>query len=157
MTGMVDLLQPGWGAREFRSLRAHRPRLKGSAPVERTSSKRPDAVVVTAVVSLSLVYATLRYNVLKGVPWADWPAYTLNKAIAVAALLLIVVAISRLTQRTGGIGKLLAAAGVLALMHNLLSFALFSPAYYARLFESGNLTFLGVASMALGAGAMAAM
>lgn len=156
MTDIVDLLQPGWGAREFRSLRASRPRLEGSAPVEPTR-RRPDAAVVTAIVSLSLGYATLRYNVLKGVSWADWPAYTLNKAIAVAALLLIVVAISRLMQRMGGIGKLLALAGVFALMHSLLSFALFSPAYYARLFEGGKLTLLGGASMALGAAAMAAM
>jgi hypothetical protein len=103
--------------------------------------------------AVALGYATLRYNVFKGVPWADWPSYTVNKALAVAALLLVVAAVLRI----GRVGTLLAWAGVLALAHSLLSFALFDPAYFPRLFDGAKLTALAGIAMTLGVVAMAGM
>jgi hypothetical protein len=93
----------------------------------------------------------LRYNVFKGVPWADWPAYTLNKAIAVASLLILAASVLRLARWGRGAGVLMAWSGVLALAHSLLSFALFDPGYYPRLFEDGKLTVIGGLSITLGA------
>ena len=43
----------------------------------------------------STLYATVRYNVVKGVPWSDWPAYTPNKALALAALVVLVLSVVR--------------------------------------------------------------
>lgn len=101
-------------------------------------------------------YATLRYNVFKGVPWTDWPAYTLNKALAFAALGLIALAVFRIAARRPT-GTILAVGGALGLAHSLLSFALLDPAYYPRFYAGGKLTFLAGLSLTLGAAATVAM
>jgi hypothetical protein len=38
---------------------------------------------------LSLGYAVLRYHILGPVPWKDFPLYTLNKGVCLAAFLLL--------------------------------------------------------------------
>jgi len=43
----------------------------------------------------SVAYATARYNIFKGVSWNDWPTYTLNKALGLSALLLLVLSVVR--------------------------------------------------------------
>jgi hypothetical protein len=111
---------------------------------------------ITGIGGGSFAYATLRYNVFKGVPWTDWPAYTLNKALAFAALALIALAMFRLAARRST-GTILAAGGAFGLVHSLLSFALLDPVYYPRLYDSGKLTFLAGLSLTLGAAAAAAM
>lgn len=105
----------------------------------------------------ALGYATLRYNVFKGVPWSDWPAYVVNKGLAVASLLIMAAAVWRWRLGRGPARVLIAAAGVLALAHSLLSFALLDPAYYERLFTAGKLTPTAGLSITLGVLAMAAM
>jgi hypothetical protein len=116
-----------------------------------------DHALALALLALSLVYATVRYNVFKGVPWPDWPAYTVNKALAVGSLLLIALSVLRLARRKGRTAILLAWAGALALAHSLLSFALFDPRYYERLFADGKLTFSAGLSITLGVLALAVM
>lgn len=123
----------------------------------REGGTRYDTRLAIGLLALATAYATVRYNVFKGVPWADWPAYTLNKAIAVASLLLLAVATIRLVRKGSSIAVPMVWAGVLALIHSLLSFALFDPAYFPRLFEADKLTFLGGLSITLGAGLMAVM
>lgn len=116
-----------------------------------------DHLFSAGVLGVALAYATLRYNVFKGVPWPDWPSYTLNKAFAVGSLLLIAAAVWRLARKHAGTGTLLGWAGALALTHSLLSFALFTPLYFPRLFEAGKLTFSAGLAITLGVGAIAAM
>ena len=116
-----------------------------------------DVRLVTGVAAASLGYATLRYNVFKNVPWADWPSYTLNKAIAVAALLLVVLSVARIGLRGRSTGTLMLWAGALALTHSLLSFALLNLSYYPRLFVGTKLTFLAGLSIMLGAALMTVM
>lgn len=118
---------------------------------------RRDTQLAVGLLALAVFYATLRYNVFKGVPWTDWPAYTFNKAIAVGSLLLLAAATFRLVRRRSSIAILMSWAGALALAHSLLSFALFNPGYFPRLFEDGKLTFLAGLSITLGAGVMAVM
>jgi hypothetical protein len=104
----------------------------------------------------ALAYATFRYNVFKGVPWTDWPAYTLNKALAFASLILIALTVIRISRglRTS---KIMLAAGALALCHSLLSFALLNPLYYPKLYEAGKLTAIAGLAMTLGAAATVAL
>ena len=142
---------------------AHEPHLvsreqggRATLPAERNKGPK-DTLLVTGVAAASLGYATLRYNVFKNVPWADWPSYTLNKAIAVAALLLIVLSVARFGLRGRSTGTLMVWAGGLALTHSLLSFALLEPAYYPRLFVGTKLTLLAGLSIMLGAALMAVM
>lgn len=122
----------------------------------RRSASRAHAVAGAALGAATL-YATVRYNAFKGVPWADWPSYTVNKSLAVASLLLIAIAAVRLARRRGATGTLLAWSGALALAHTLLSFALFTPGYFPRLFDGARLSAAGGVSVLLGAAAMAAM
>lgn len=97
--------------------------------------------IVWGLVALSTAYATLRYNVFKGEPWSDWPVLILNKAVALAALLLIVSWILRARRDPDGTrSTLLAAAGSLALVHAGLSLAVLSPAYFPSFFQTGRLT-----------------
>jgi hypothetical protein len=103
----------------------------------------------------SALYATARYNVFKGVPWKDWPAYTLNKALALSALLLLVLAAVRKARASDG--RILAMASALGFVHVLLSLVLLSPDYYEKLFASGRLTAAAGLSMTLGAAAAVAM
>lgn len=105
----------------------------------------------------SVVYATARYNIFKGVPWTDWPTYTLNKALALASIVLIVRAVIRKGAPKGPPGGALSMASVFAGMHVLLSLTLLNPVYYATFFVQGKLTAAAGVSMMLGAVAAAAM
>jgi hypothetical protein len=106
----------------------------------------------------SVIYATARYNIFKGVPWNDWSTYTLNKALALSALLLLVVAVTRKSSaKEPSTGRTLYMAGVFASMHVVLSLILLSPAYYESMFVQNKLTAAAGVSMVLGAVAAAAM
>lgn len=115
-----------------------------------------DHAVAAGLLGLALLYATLRYNVFKHVPWSDWPGYTTNKALAVGSLLLLAAAVLRLARRQPS-GILLLWSGGLALSHSLLSFALLSPLYFPKLFYEGKLTAAAGLSLLLGALLMAVM
>lgn len=133
------------------------PRLPARHEPANGADVRSEAGLIAALFLAATGYATLRYNVFKGVPWVDWPAYTLNKALAVASLLMIVATVFRWRQANRPTSLLMATAGALALTHSLLSFALLNPGYYARLFDAGKLTFTAGLSLTLGAAVMAVM
>ncbi|KKO17939.1 MAG: hypothetical protein BROFUL_03390 [Candidatus Brocadia fulgida] len=51
--------------------------------------------VTTLVFLAAAAYATLRYNVFKGVPWSDWSTYVMNKAVALSALAFMALEVFR--------------------------------------------------------------
>ena len=109
------------------------------------------AWVVTAA---SLAYATLRYNVLKGVPWSDWPVFVLNKALALSSLLLLVLWAVRARRGRGTPqAVLLAAASRMALAHIGLSLVVLTPVYFPAFFLDGRLTWQAGTAVALGVAA----
>lgn len=146
---MTDLL-----SRDRTTSEPRRPARDG--PIARPGAGS-EARLTAVLFAAALGYATLRYNVFKGVPWADWPAYTVNKALAVASLLMIAATVIRLRRPGKPTSVLMATAGALALAHSLLSFALLNPLYYARLFDAGKLTLAAGLSLTLGAAVMAVM
>jgi hypothetical protein len=160
---MADLLtfsiasdqQAGRSAGATRGVSRELPSEGDTTPANR--GKVHDHWLSAGLFAIALFYATLRYNVFKGVPWTDWPAYTVNKAIAVGSLLLIAAAVIRLTRHEAGSAILLAWGGMLALCHSLLSFALLSPIYFAKLFDNGKLTASAGLSLTLGALLLAVM
>ena len=114
----------------------------------------------TPVIALlgSVTYATARYNVFKGVPWCDWPTYTLNKALALSALCLMVISVGGKSSAPGNPkARAVQMASVFGFLHVMLSLVLLSPAYYERLFVEGRLTAAAGLSMLLGVVAAAAM
>lgn len=106
----------------------------------------------------SVAYATARYNVFKGLPWKDWPIYTLNKAFALSALFVLVFFVIRKHSATGhSQARELRMASVFGATHVMLSLTLLSPVYYGKLFAQGTLTAAAGVSMVLGAVAAAVM
>ena len=123
---------------------------------EATIADRRDNRVIGATLALSAAYATVRYNVFKGVPWADWPHFVGNKIVALASLVLIAIAVARLVSpRPRRIRRLMAVGSGLALVHTLASLALFRPSYFDKWFVGDRLSLAAGASLMLGAAALA--
>jgi hypothetical protein len=124
-----------------------------------TSTKQNTAgKIVFLTLVFSIAYAILRYHILGPVPWADFPFFILNKGISLAALLLLVLNFSLGPSSNGALHvpeswlmarKVLGMTGfLLVLIHVLMSFMLFTPAIYARMFDTdGSLTLFSGLSM----------
>ena len=105
-----------------------------------------------AIALAALAYATVRYNVFKGVPWSDWPVYVVNKAVALSSLLLL---LAWLLRGRAGPGEspssgLLSHARRFALAHVGLSLAILSPAYFPGFFVEGRLNWASGLSVLTG-------
>jgi hypothetical protein len=103
----------------------------------------------------------VRYHIVGPVPWKDFPFFILNKAISLSAFLLLTFNFAFGPLKNLGVSvpegwlnarKALGMTGfLLALLHVLMSFMLFSPAVYAKFFESdGSLTLVAGLSMLAG-------
>ena len=113
----------------------------------------------TPIILLStIIYATLRYNVFKHVPWVDWPTYVLNKSFALTALLLLMTyALQHHRNPDKTDNSLLTSAWLFMLFHAGISLAILTPAYYPKYFDAGKLTSLAAWSMMLGVTAAACL
>jgi len=121
-----------------------------------TRNSAPGIVAVTLLLSIS--YAVLRYHVAGSVPWTDFPFYILNKALCLAAFVLLTINFSLGPLKNLGASvpeawlnarKVLGMTGfLLVLVHVLMSVLLFRPAVYAGFFATdGALTLTGGLSM----------
>lgn len=112
------------------------------------------------IVVFFILYATLRYNVLRGVSWNSWPLYIGNKILAMAAVVILALSyllgplrrVINFDTTLPHVRKYLGLLGYgLAGLHAIVSVLIFSPAYYPRLFlPEGKLTLVGELSMLLG-------
>ena len=119
---------------------------------------RKPSSAVWVITAASLAYATLRYNVFKGVAWADWPVFILNKGLALASLLLLAAWILGHRRSTDASEPaLLAAASRLMLAHIGLSLAALSPVYFPAFFADGRLTWQAGTALAIGVAAAVAL
>ncbi len=100
----------------------------------------------------------MHYHILGPVPWDDFPFFILNKGISLAALVLLTLNFSLGPIKNIGLPvpgswlsarKTLGMTGfLLVLIHALMSFMLFSPAIYGKLFQAdGSLTLFSGISM----------
>ncbi len=100
-----------------------------------------------------LIYATVRYNVFKGVDWTHLPLYIVNKSAALAGVMFIALAymVGKLFGGVPGSEPVRAKAKFFGLtgfamisMHVLMAMVLLSPANFANFFQdSGKLTLTG--------------
>jgi hypothetical protein len=103
------------------------------------------------VLITTAIYATLRYNLFKGVAWSEWPVYVLNKVFALSALLLLMIYSIRRRRSAAEIpDRLLPVAWTLMLLHVGISLAILNPAYYVKYFQAQKLTWQSGWSMMLG-------
>ncbi len=109
----------------------------------------------------AFAYAVVRYHVIKGVPWENFPLFISNKAIALAAVVFIALSYDfgplarfwpRVFVRELSTRKYFGLAGFgLAAAHAIISLILFSPAYYPKFFSAaGKLSLAGELSMMFG-------
>jgi len=114
--------------------------------------------IIFFTITLCVAYAILRYHILGPVSWNEFPFFILNKGISLAALLLFVLNFSLGPLKNVGVPvpaswlsarKILGMTGfLLVLIHALMSFMLFSPAIYGKLFDAdGSLTLFSGLSM----------
>ncbi len=123
--------------------------------------KNSAASIITIVMVFGLAYAIVRYHIVGPVPWKDFPLFILNKGISLSAFILLACNFGFGPLNNLGIkipeGWLNARKSIgmtgflLALIHALMSFMLFSPSVYGKFFvEDGTLTMLGGLSMLAG-------
>ena len=122
--------------------------------------------IALGVFAVSLLYAFIRYNILRDVPFSDIPLYIFNKALALGAT--VVIGFSFLLGPLAALWPrwfsphlpLRKALGIIgfggAAVHAVISLILLSPAYYSRWFtESGSLNAIGQFSLLFGVLALA--
>ena len=128
-----------------------------------SNNRNAAAAIITVTMSLSVVYAVLRYHLVGEVPWKDFPFFVLNKGLCLGAIILISLNFALGPAKNLGLPvpsawlnarKALGMSGFLfVLMHVLMSFMLFSPAVFGKFFEqNGSLT--GVAGISMLAGVL---
>lgn len=119
------------------------------------------------ILSVSIAYAILRYNIGKGIAWEHFPIYVLNKAVAITSAYLLSMSVAgpylsrikfKLIQRIGESRTSLGLAGAYLMgIHILMSLISLHPNMYNKFFAlDGTLSFIGELSMVLGVLAAAA-
>jgi DMSO/TMAO reductase YedYZ heme-binding membrane subunit len=114
--------------------------------------------IIAVVIMVSIGYAIVRYHIAGPVLWKDFPFFILNKGISLAAFILVTFNFAFGPLNNLGIKmpkgwldarKAMGMTGfLLALIHALMSFMLFSPDVYGKFFEAdGTLTLSAGLSM----------
>lgn len=114
-----------------------------------------------AVLVITLLYAIIRYNLVRDVPFDNIPLFISNKAIALSATILIGLSfllgpLARFWPKVVTphlyLRKHLGIFGFgLAALHAIASLILLRPSYYPRFFtEEGQLNFIGETTMLFG-------
>ena len=110
------------------------------------------------LIASAFLYAIIRYHIIKGVAWSEFPLFISNKAISLSAVALIAVSYAvgslasfwpRLFERTLPARKFFGLLGFgLAVVHGVISLLIFNSTYYPKFFEaSGKLNLLGETSL----------
>lgn len=118
-------------------------------------SAHSDHAVAGACLAVAMLYATLRYNIFKHVPWADWPTYVVNKAFGVSSLMLLALTAIRWSIGNSAGKKLMLWSGSLTGAHVVLSLVLLKPEYYPKFFDGSKFTNIAAFSLLIGAAAFA--
>ena len=103
------------------------------------------------ILAVALGYAALRYAWAAQVPAVNWPAYVTNKALAFAAVALLVLGLWQLRRQRAEAGRHLRWALTFAIAHGFISAVLLGPGYFPFLADNegmgfnalGELTILG--------------
>jgi len=118
---------------------------------ESNSSDNSASRIIALALVFSICYAVVRYHIVGMVLWKDFPFFILNKGISLGAFVLIGINFSVGPAKSLGLPvsdawlnarRALGMTGfLLVLVHALMSFMLFSPAVFSKLFEvNGSLT-----------------
>ncbi len=112
------------------------------------------------IVVFFLLFAVLRYNVIRGVSYANFPLYIGNKVLAMTAVTLLSLSyilgplrrFLPIKETLSDLRKFLGLFGYgTAALHAICSLMLFTPVYYPKLFvATGKLSLMGELAMLFG-------
>ena len=122
-----------------------------AAPALTGAASARDHALAAALLGAALSYATVRYNLFKGVPWSDWPGYIVNKALAVAGLWLLAWSAGRKLAGRRSTRVPMGWAGCLILSHVVVSLGLFGYVLFPKYFADGKVNLVGGVSLLAGA------
>lgn len=98
-----------------------------------------------------LTYALVRYTVFGDVQTVHIPSYIVNKALAFSSIFaLLFAAVARKQSKREPARHWFAFFKASTALHILLSLALFSPAYFPKIFQDGKLTLYGELTLLFG-------
>ena len=120
--------------------------------------------IIISVLFLTTAYVILRYHIFKGVEWSHFPLFILNKILAFAGFMMLVLSfgLEPVYRKKGpewfSIRKFLGRTGLmLIVLHIFMSLLLFRPEVYDKFFDpGGTLNAVGEWSMLLGSLGIAA-
>lgn len=127
---------------------------------EKTNIKTLKIKWLTGVLIFFFLYATLRYNVFKGVDPNHFPVYIVNKIFSVAGILFI--ALSYITGKVNWFKfnneedktQFIRFAGLvgfsLCAMHVFLSLLIISPEYFPKFYDGNMMNLTGETTMLMG-------
>ena len=115
---------------------------------------------LVGVLSLSVIYATIRYIVFKGVPVEHFPLYILNKASSISGIFFLAMSyanskIDLLRLGNEELRKLFSRfAGLMGLslagIHTVISIIILNPAYFPKFFDGNVMNLKGEAAIFAG-------
>ena len=106
--------------------------------------------ICTAALTLTLLYAVVRYHAFGSVPWKDLPVFTVNKAVSWSAVLLLLI--GQIRRRRGlHAAPLFGQALALTGLHLVLSLSILTAAWFPAFFADGRFTLSAGISMLAGA------
>ncbi|MBL1214987.1 MAG: hypothetical protein HND52_16615 [Ignavibacteriae bacterium] len=109
-----------------------------------------------SVITFTIIYSVLRYNIFNDVPWQDLPLYVLNKAVSLSIIFLIFINQFYLSKNKS-LTDFRTIITSLLIMHILFSLILLSPEFYSKFFNGNKLNLIGSLSMLFGAAAISAL
>ena len=126
-------------------------------------NKTAARIIIITILFASL-YTILRYHLFKGVDWSHFPLYSMNKILAFAGFLLLVMSVGmepiyrKRGQEWFVIRKFVGRTGMmLIVVHIIMSFLLFRPEVYDKFFSpEGTLNAMAEWSMLMGSLGIAA-
>lgn len=126
-----------------------------SFAMERTSEERIDWLRLAQLVfGVCLVYAVLRYHVLKEVAWDHFPVFIFNKALSLTATAMLALSFWPRQFASPGFIACRRELGIcgfsLAAVHAGLSVLILRPSYFPGFFDGLRLNFHGELAMLTG-------
>ena len=131
------------------------------APDKTVRKKGFSKRVIIWILIFSLSYTIIRYHIAGSVPWQQLPFFIMNKAVSLNGIILLIFTFAigplnnlgvKMSENWLRAKKPLGIAGfIFIFVHIIMSFMLFSPAYYGKFFgENGTLTLNAGLSMLMG-------
>ena len=106
--------------------------------------------VLLGALTVSLVYAILRYNIFNDVPWKDLPIFVLNKAVSLTIIILLFYDQFKKNEIAKSKSNLWFTVLILTMLHFMLSTAILIPDYFGKFYDANQLNIVGSLSLLFG-------